>query len=391
MNAVDCSASSLDTISSSSNTMETGPNKAYGRQARECRSGFLLTLTLLSVLASPVKAWGSNGNSNTATDESAYGNIFTQSWLYDSVSLSLKVEGCIWGNVDDSEDVGCLEDESEDGTVNWYMMANCRRPQVAFSVYGSSSESSSCNSNNLKGSYVTSNGLSSFMSDLETYDSSYDYEDDGTELTVCADTGDGYIGLDCAEDGSFAINYFNDQYCLSRTGNAYNGLSNVNSMFSNHYQQCIGAYSYDGSDDYSYSLVHQLVYYSEPCTSLDSDLCENGQAFEDRSESSGTSTRQSSSTNSWSSNMFNGSRKSWVTKLKYVVGGMFLLASFIMFTGILFTNRRRRRAMMMRKYRQSKKDKSRSGESRKARSASKSKRSKSRDKSRDKVRDGVFT
>jgi hypothetical protein len=154
MNAVECSDSSLDTISSSSNTMETtGLNKSYVRRARECRTGFLLTLTLLSVLASPVKAWGnSNSNSNAGTDESIYGNELAMDWLYDSKSLSIKVEGCVWGNVDDSEDVGCLEDESEDGTTNWYMMANCKRPQVAFTVYGSGSSSSGCNSNNFKGS-----------------------------------------------------------------------------------------------------------------------------------------------------------------------------------------------------------------------------------------------
>jgi hypothetical protein len=212
---------------------------------------------------------------------------------------------------------------------------------------------------------------------LQTYDSNYYYEDDGTELPTCSGGDNGYIGLDCASDGSFAINYFQDQYCLSRTGNAYNSLSNVNSMLKN-YEQCIGAYSSGDSTDYS--LVHQLVYYSEPCTSLDYDVCQNSEAFETRSASSGVSTNPSSKKNNWSSNSYMGSRKSWVTKLKYVVGGLFLLASFIMFTGILFTNRRRRRAMMMRKYRQSKKDKSRSGESRKSRSASKSKRSKSRDK-----------
>lgn len=155
MNAVECSDSSLETISSSLNTMETGLNKLYAaRRARECGTGFLLTLTLLSVLASPVNAWGnSNSNSNTAEpDESVYGNKFTQDWLYDSKSLSIIVDGCVWGNVADSEDSGCLEDESEDGTTNWYMMANCRRPQVAFRVYGSSSSGSSCNSNTFKGS-----------------------------------------------------------------------------------------------------------------------------------------------------------------------------------------------------------------------------------------------
>jgi len=90
--------------------------------------------------------------------------------------------------------------------------------------------------------------------------------------------------------------------------------------------------------------------------------------------------------------MNGGGYHSWVTKLKYVIGGGFLLASFIMFTGILFTNRRRRRAMMMRKYRQAKKakrDKGRDSATRKSTRSSSKKRSKS--KSREKANDGVLT
>ena len=133
--------------------------------------------------------------------------------------------------------------------------------------------------------------------------------------------------------------------------------------------------------------MNQLVYYSDPCTSLDYDLCEDNEAFEGRSASSG---KARSYHKKWSSRAYIGGHKSWVTKLKYVVGGLFLLASFSMFTGILFTNRRPRRAMMMRKYRQAKKQKrerNKDSSSRKSRSGSK-KRSKSRN--RDKS-DGVFT
>jgi hypothetical protein len=108
----------------------------------------MLPMALLSMLAVQVQAWGSSSNGNSEADESVYGNTFVRDWLYDSKSLSFKVEGCVWGYVEDSEEVGCLEDESEDGTTNWYMMANCRRPQVAFSVYASSGSSTSCNSNN---------------------------------------------------------------------------------------------------------------------------------------------------------------------------------------------------------------------------------------------------
>lgn len=203
---------------------------------------------------------------------------------------------------------------------------------------------------------------------------------------MCMQGNNGYIGLDCSSSGAFVLNYFNDQYCVSRTGNTYNKLQNVNKMMNN-YEQCLSAWSY--GDDYDNSLVHQLVYYSEPCTSYDYNLCQDNQAFESRSSSSGRPGRSKSHA-SWSSRAYMGGHKSWVTKLKYVVGGLFLLASFIMFTGILFTNRRRRRAMMMRKYRQAKKakrEKSKDGASKKSRSSSK-KRSKSR--TRDKS-EGVFT
>jgi hypothetical protein len=118
--------------------------------SRQYRGSLLWTLSLLVMLAAKVQAWGSNGNSEA--DESIYGNTFTRDWLYDSSSISFKAEGCVWGYVEDSENFGCLEDESEDGTTNWYMMANCKRPQVAYSVYASSSSSTSCNSNNFVGS-----------------------------------------------------------------------------------------------------------------------------------------------------------------------------------------------------------------------------------------------
>lgn len=117
---------------------------------RQHGGNLLLSMALLSMIAVQVQAWGNSASGEL--DESVFGNTFGQDWLYDSKSLSFKAEGCVWGYVDDSEEVGCLQDESEDGTTNWYMMANCRRPQVAFSVYASSSGSTSCNSNNFVGS-----------------------------------------------------------------------------------------------------------------------------------------------------------------------------------------------------------------------------------------------
>ena len=117
------------------------------------KTNLLLSLVLLLVqFCGKVAAGWGNYNSNSDQDYSIYGNYGTRDWLYDGSTLSFKVLGCVWGVVYDSEEAGCLEDESEDGTYNWYMMANCRRPQVAYSVYASDSGSSVCSSKTFVGS-----------------------------------------------------------------------------------------------------------------------------------------------------------------------------------------------------------------------------------------------
>ena len=93
-----------------------------------CVSAVLFLVGRIPVAA----AWGSSSNE---VDASVYGNALNRDWLYDGSTISLKLEGCMWGYVEDNEESGCLEDSSEDGTTYWYQMANCRRAQAVYSLY----------------------------------------------------------------------------------------------------------------------------------------------------------------------------------------------------------------------------------------------------------------
>ena len=115
----------------------------------------LITLLQLVLLPRAVfSGWGNNNNNDDANggfDQTVYGESFTRDWLYQSSALSMKLEGCVWGYVYDSEEAGCLEDSSEDGTSSWYQMANCRRAQAAFSLYATDNgNSAGCSSSTYK-------------------------------------------------------------------------------------------------------------------------------------------------------------------------------------------------------------------------------------------------
>lgn len=107
----------------------------------------LLSIATASKLA-PTLAWGGSGSNS---DTSMFYENARSNWMNDVGSVSIKVEGCVWATTDDNEDVGCMEDESGDGTTYWYQMAMCRRAQVAYSVYTSSSSSTSCNNGSYRG------------------------------------------------------------------------------------------------------------------------------------------------------------------------------------------------------------------------------------------------
>ena len=94
--------------------------------------------------------WGNNKNSYTEGDYRFYQNSMNE-WKGSSQTIAMRVLGCSWARTDYNEDVGCMEDESGDGTQFWYQMANCKRAQVVYSVYASSSGSTSCSSSDYKG------------------------------------------------------------------------------------------------------------------------------------------------------------------------------------------------------------------------------------------------
>ena len=372
-----------------------------------------------------VHSWGS---SSSTSDNSIYSDSYKRDWLYDATSISMKLEGCVWGYVADEEEAGCLQSSSQDGTYYWYQMANCRRPQAAFSLYSSDSSSSvGCNSNTYRETvsaslvgehnvfplpcvltilpfsivkFVTNVGISEFIGYLKAYDanSPFNSNSDSTdgwnvdELPMCEKTDQGYLGVGCASDGTFSIQIFQDAYCLSSVG-TYNSLDKLNYNLK-HYKSCVGMYSSSSGGDNAFAT--NVIPNTASCSSLDSALCTDDSAMSNRRGSASSSARRSHSVSSASR------QKSWSTKLKYVAGAFLLIISFVMFTGILFTNRRRRRALIQRKYRQTSRssrgdDKSRKSASRstsrdpsrRSRSVSgRSKRSKSRSRGES---EGVFT
>lgn len=235
------------------------------------------------------------------------------------------------------------------------------------------------------GQFVSTVGLNEFIGWVKEWDSNSPFNsDDGSgewdadELPDCEQGGNGYIGLGCNSDGTFSINHYQDQYCQSSTG-VYDSLSNLNYKLKS-YKSCRAL---DNAGDGDATLATTLMYYTESCSSLDSELCTDDSAMQSRRASASSGGRRHSSASA--------AHKSWTTKVKYAMGGVLLVASLIMFTGILFTNRRRRKALMQRRFRQSRSgDKSR----RSRRSSSKSARSRSTKRSKSRPREeegGVFT
>lgn len=178
-----------------------------------------------------------------------------------------------------------------------------------------------------------------------------------------------YLSVGCASDGTFTIDEFNDQYCLQRVG-TYTYLSDVNSIFKSYFSSCYGIYSANTDESVDYSTAGALVTSSKSCSALDSNLCQDTDRISSAS-SGGISAMSSAGHTIANFNVAN--------KAKYALGTLCLIGSLFMFLGILFTNRRKRRAMMHRKMRASR---SKRGSSKSKRSSSRTKSSSSRSKSR---------
>jgi len=338
-------------------------------------SGNMLFVALVIQLPLQASAWGSSSSGNSVV----YGMSMQRDW-YDaeqSNTIAIKYEGCVWGNTDGGEDMGCMDDESEDGTASWYMMANCRRAQVAYSVYASSG-STSCSNNDFKESLITRNGVAEFVYTMgNSYNSAYSESPvyngmSGGDFYMCEAAGDGigYLSVGCDTSGNFVIDRFVDMYCAQKCqdeycnnnydydsttsyDSTYDTLSTFNSAMNN-LNSCFTAYNYQYDSYVTSSLIAYLLAESSTCSSTESSYCTTTDFVSSAGSSSGF---QHSNTFKSNGEMVLANR------LKYAFGGSLLLGSVIMFFGILFTNRRKRRALMHRKFRNGPSSKSKSKKS----------------------------
>uniref|UniRef100_A0A7S1FTP3 Uncharacterized protein n=1 Tax=Corethron hystrix TaxID=216773 RepID=A0A7S1FTP3_9STRA len=312
----------------------------------------LVLAVILAVIPSALA--GNNGDSGS--DMSLYSQSTYQEWLYSFGSLEIVYHGCVWsevyggandgGDKDEENGSGCLQNSSEDGTYYWYQMANCKRANVAFSVYGTEASSSgSCSNKRYLETFVTKSGLVDFVDILSNYGNNPPITyNDVYNLPTCAEDGNGYYqAVGCSSSGEFTIDLFDDAYCNSYV-KTYDTLSSVNYKLSS-LKNCYNCYSSSSGKSPYNSLCANVVPDSDTCSPLESDLCSDvsGRKTADYKSKSGTSSRSTS-----------GSASSTIlTKVKYTLGFIFLGSSLVMFMGILYTNRRKRRALMHRKFRQS--------------------------------------
>jgi len=252
--------------------------------------------------------------------------------------MKMSVHGCVYAQVNDLDDNDCLEKGSEDGTYYWYQMVNCRRAQVAYTIYASDSNTAQCKKDYYTETFSSLGGVSDFAYYLEKYGADdYVSSDSVDNYSGCSSDGNGYYqGLACSAEGDFIIAKFYDKYCLSYD-------STVKTLSSLTY--ALQKYScYDCSS----GLCATLAQYSESCSPNEYSICQDSYGKK-------MNTYKSVSSQTGAINAISNTNQvsSLPTKLKYTAGSLLLISSFIMFLGILSTSRRKRRTALQRKYRTS--------------------------------------
>lgn len=295
-----------------------------------------------------VEASQFNDDDYTNDDMGIFESSRRSVWLYSSLALSIEYHGCTWSYTASTDDAGCLEASSEDGTTSWYLMSNCRRTQAVYSVYSvDDGYSASCNKNTYQGTFITKTGMYSFLSYLTGYDeyplmTGDDDQLDENYFPMCEKDDNGYyVSVGCSSDGELTLDQFSDAYCLNYKS-TYSTLSSVSSKL-NSYKSCHQVYSSKNGNSPEYSAVGYLLDYSDSCNQLDSPYCY---------DIDGSKTKSLKSTSDGAfKNVKHYAGQTFASKMKYALGSVFVVSSFVMFIGILFTNRKKRRAMLRRHFR----------------------------------------
>lgn len=162
-----------------------------------------------------------------------------------------------------------------------------------------------------------------------------------------------YTSVGCSESGELTIDQFTDKYCLQYTG-TYKTMSTMTSKL-NHYKSCHQTYSSKNGNSPEYSMVGQMLEYSASCNQLDTPYCYDIDGSKTKSLKQ-TSNGAFHNTKHYAGNSF-------ANKMKYALGSFFVISSFVMFIGILFTNRRKRRAILRRHFRKKSLDRRRRSKS----------------------------
>lgn len=141
-------------------------------------------------------------------------------------------------------------------------------------------------------------------------------------------------------------------------------------------KSCFSCYSKASNQDAYSNLCTYLISYSGGCSEYDCPICKSS-SFIKNAGSSSSLVAISSGVSTLNSAAVGGS---FINSFKYGAGALMLFGALVLFIGILFTNRRKRRALLHKKMRDSV---SKSRSKSKSRTSKSRKRSSSRRKERD--------